>query len=29
MNTNKLTEKTIEVIRMAQNTANQNGNPQI
>jgi len=29
MNTNKLTEKTIEVIRLAQNTANQNGNPQI
>ena len=29
MNTNKLTEKTIEVIRLAQTTAGQNGNPQI
>ena len=29
MNTNKLTEKTIEVIRLAQTTASQNGNPQI
>ncbi|MBR5284133.1 MAG: type VI secretion system ATPase TssH, partial [Clostridia bacterium] len=29
MNTNKLTEKTIEVIRLAQTTATQNGNPQI
>ena len=29
MNTNKLTEKTIEVIRLAQETAGRNGNPQI
>ena len=29
MNTNKLTEKTIEVIRIAQSKASENGNPQI
>ncbi|MBQ2325932.1 MAG: type VI secretion system ATPase TssH, partial [Clostridia bacterium] len=29
MNTNKLTEKTIEVIRLAQSKASENGNPQI